>query len=32
MLYEVVAPLSLMLQEDFNTGKIDTEEFVKRLR
>ena len=32
MLYEQVAPLSLILQEDFNNGNIDKEEFVQGLR
>jgi hypothetical protein len=32
MLYEEVAPLSFMLQEDFNAGKIDKGQFVDGLR
>jgi hypothetical protein len=32
MLYEQVAPLSLILQQDFDQGKIDKQEFVEGLR
>jgi hypothetical protein len=32
MLYEQVAPLSLLLQQDFDAGKIDKQEFVEGLR
>ncbi len=32
MLYEEVAPLSFMLQEDFNADKIDRGQFVDGLR